>query len=619
MNRLRKEPVLAYTPEVPAVAAIPAYCNTFSVLIGYNDSAASAAGGASSPGAHGSLETTPYLDAYGNVGYIGPVGGGGSIGGGSGSRPIYQTVKTCYPAVIGKAPVPAKVDRFASIGWNSGARSAQPVPDGGYFQCRIPASPSGVVVGLSDGAFNHGYGHASHAVAFRKTGMVALRYGAELSASEPLAAGALVRFERKGGAVNAFIDGALFHAFAVPLTGRVFADVTLYGMADYVDDPEIGGLPTGIDGVSPAWTGLIGSMDYCGIASTAPTPTISIYSRSLISIISKAPAAAGYVGAGRYCGISARAPMPKLTIRSGSPEADEIGILAYAPVPKVSIRSICGTLSSISGEAPKAVGLLSSSQYCGIDSAWRGAPTMTAWSPYLPRGIADGGDKVFAADFARLDSVVLFVVYDGLSVTDSMELVLLVSLEAYDYMGIGDRVTLGGIIQLLAMERVAINSNTSASRREALQYAVNVLTGALTTYQNFGFTQFARVNGETYAIRPDGLYCLRGDTDNGDTLRAAIDFGSSDFGAANGKRLSSVYAGVTTDGEVYVRVKPDDGDEHVYRAVGEPPELRAKVAKGLKARHWRLRLELTDATYADLDNIEIELGVSQRRLGGRGK
>lgn len=82
------------------------------------------------------------------------------------------------------------------------------------------------------------------------------------------------------------------------------------------------------------------------------------------------------------------------------------------------------------------------------------------------------------------------------------------------------------------MERVAINNSARAAKQEALQYAVNVLTGALTTYQNFGFTQFARVGGETYTIRPDGLYCLRGDTDNGETLRAMIDFGASDYGTA---------------------------------------------------------------------------------------
>lgn len=147
-------------------------------------------------------------------------------------------------------------------------------------------------------------------------------------------------------------------------------------------------------------------------------------------------------------------------------------------------------------------------------------------------------------------------------------------------MGIGDQVTLGGVIQLLAMERVAINSSARAAKQEALQYAVNVLTGALTTYQNFGFTQFARVGGETYAIRPDGLYCLRGDTDNGETLRAMIDFGASDYGTAQGKRIAHVYAGVTTDGEVYVRVIPDDGAERCYRAVGDSPEFRAPVARG---------------------------------------
>lgn len=609
MNRLQKEPILVYTPAVPPVPATPAYCYTKQVFSGYAESEGAAAGVTSN-----SSGQVPYLDAYGNVGYIGPVKGGGSVGGGSGRRPIYRDVITCVAAKPGKPGVPAKLDQFASIGWNAGARSVRPLPQNGYFQCVIPAAPAGVVVGLSNGGFDHSYAHASHAVAFRKSGMMPIRHGNPLAASVALVPGALVRFERFRGRVTVYIDGDPFHTFSEPLAGQAFADVTLYSLADFVDAPEFGALSIGISGVAPAWRGTVAQEAYCFIDGYAPAAVMEAFSRSLIGVDGYAPAGIGYVGSRKFCGIAGRAPVPMLGIRSGAPEADLCGIIGYGPVPRISMLSTTGVLSSIEGRAPAAQGFVSSGPYCGISGAWGVAYEMTTWQPYLPENVSDGGDLIYAADFGRLDNVVLFMVYDGVEITDNLDLVLLINLEAYEYMGIGDQVTLGGVIQLLAMERVAINSSARAAKQEALQYAVNVLTGALTTYQNFGFTQFARVGGETYAIRPDGLYCLRGDTDNGETLRAMIDFGASDYGTAQGKRIAHVYAGVTTDGEVYVRVIPDDGAERCYRAVGDSPEFRAPVARGLKARHWRVRLELTDATYADVDNIEVELGVSQRRL-----
>lgn len=615
MNRLQKEPVLVYVPEVPATPAIPAYCITETVLAGY---AKTSEGGLSSGGTSSS-SGVPYLDNKGNVSYQGPSNGGGSVGSGSGRRPIYKTRTTCFPAVASKPAVPARTDIFSSVGWNAGARSVVPMPAAGYFQCRIPVSPAGIVIGLSNGAYDHGYGHASHAVVFRRDGMAPIRYGENLAVAVPLVPGALVRFERSNGIVSVLVDGELFHTFATPLTGQVFADVTLYGLADYVDDPEIGTFPVGIDADAPAWVGVFSADEYCGIAGVAPMAQLSAYARAVEGLSLTAPAAVGFVGAVPYCGISGRAPMPRWKARSGSPEAEDTGILGYAPIPQVVMVSRAGVLASIDGTAPAVQGFVSAQPYCGISSVWGGHYSITSWQPYLPAGVSDGGDLIFAADFGLLDNVVMFIVYDGIGITENVDLVLLVSMEAYEYFGIGDPVTLGGVIQLLAMERVAVNSSARAARQEALQYAVNVLTGALTTYQNFGFTQFASAGGETYGIRPDGLYCLRGDTDAGQTLNAVIDFGASDYGTAQGKRISHVYAGVTTDGEVYVRVTPDDGHERVYRAVGESPELRAPVGKGMKARHWRLRLELTDATYADLDNIEVELGVSQRRLRSRAK
>lgn len=151
------------------------------------------------------------------------------------------------------------------------------------------------------------------------------------------------------------------------------------------------------------------------------------FSRSLTGVDGYAPAGIGYVGSRKFCGIAGRAPVPMLGIRSGAPEADLCGIIGYGPVPRVSMLSTTGVLSSIEGRAPAAQGFISSGPYCGISGAWGVAYEMTTWQPYLPENVSDGGDLIYAADFGRLDNVVLFMVYDGVEITDNLDLVLLIN------------------------------------------------------------------------------------------------------------------------------------------------------------------------------------------------
>lgn len=120
--------------------------------------------------------------------------------------------------------------------------------------------------------------------------------------------GALVRFERFRGRVTVYIDGDLFHAFDEPLAGQVFADVTLYDLADFVDNPEIGALPVGISGIAPAARNpragrLLLHRRRCSSA------VMDAFSRSLVGVDGFAPAAVGYVGELKFCGIAGRGPV----------------------------------------------------------------------------------------------------------------------------------------------------------------------------------------------------------------------------------------------------------------------------------------------------------------------
>lgn len=246
-------------------------------------------------------------------------------------------------------------------------------------------------------------------------------------------------------------------------------------------------------------------------------------------------------------------------------------------------------------------------------------------------------DAVLTSLELELDSSIMFALFDGVQISGSLDIYLIVNMTMHDMVLAEEAMSFNALLELLINERILVDASSAASsisvkdgvivppldppkaaRMEALQYAVNSITGALSRYQNFGFSQFATSGCSTYAMDGFGVYKLGGSDDDGDPISAAIDFGATDYGTAQGKRVSSVYAGLTTDGEAYIRVSGDSGGEAVYKAISYGNESRARTAKGLVARHWRVRLELTDATFADLDNMEVEIGVSQRRLS-RGK
>jgi hypothetical protein len=151
---------------------------------------------------------------------------------------------------------------------------------------------------------------------------------------------------------------------------------------------------------------------------------------------------------------------------------------------------------------------------------------------------------------------------------------------------------------------------------EPIQYGVNAASGALTRYQGFGFTHYARSGQELYGAKADGVYRIRGGDDDGVAIAATIDFGESLLDTARLKSINALYFGADTDGAMYVRLRAD-GIEHTYPVVPKGGNARATPGRGMEGRAWQVLLEVEDATHLDLDMVEIRLGASARRLKGR--
>jgi hypothetical protein len=163
---------------------------------------------------------------------------------------------------------------------------------------------------------------------------------------------------------------------------------------------------------------------------------------------------------------------------------------------------------------------------------------------------------------------------------------------------------------------VSIVDGERITAADPLEYGVNMASGALTRYEGFGFTGYARCDQQLYGAKADGVYRIRHGDDDGAAITVVIDFGETLFGASNLKSIESVYLGASTDGALFVNLIAD-GASYTYEAVSKGGNARAKPGKGLEGRVWSVALKVTDATHLDLDMVELKLGASERRMKGR--
>lgn len=183
----------------------------------------------------------------------------------------------------------------------------------------------------------------------------------------------------------------------------------------------------------------------------------------------------------------------------------------------------------------------------------------------------------------------------------------------WEFCAVSQYLTLDGELRARYTEGLRVSDAADFGRRDPLQYAVNVATGALTSYQGFDFSSFARIGGQLYGAKADGIYLIAGEGDDGAPISAWIDFGDDDMDESYVKQIDVAWLGLGTDAQCFLRVTADSGRERIYRVQGASTR-RAKLKSGVRGRTWRVVLELVDASYAKLDFVELNVGLTQRRF-----
>lgn len=183
-----------------------------------------------------------------------------------------------------------------------------------------------------------------------------------------------------------------------------------------------------------------------------------------------------------------------------------------------------------------------------------------------------------------------------------------------DYLAVLSSYTTVAEYTALLSSVLHLRDTAGVSAQGLLQYATSLAGGAVGRYQGFDFNGFCQVGMDTYAFKADGLYKLRQGDDNGVAISALVEFAAEALAGTMQSRLEKFYYGLSTDGQVFVRVIDDSERETVYRARPIQNDMQmVKAAQGINSRYWRMRLELVDATFAQLTDVTWQATATGRR------
>lgn len=586
----------------------------------------------------------------------------------------------CLPGTPARPGSPARVSQSAIVGWNGGARSIVPLQGDGYFGFRVPAGAIGVVVGLSARNDTTLPNEQSHAF-YVHDGVIEVMESGVVVAAVPRSHSPAKQFQilRSGLAVTYRYDDWLLHS-AVPAGGPQYLDASLFMTGDSVVDPVLGEQvdlrARSLCGVQDAWGMQHGGVGYlrassaCGVAGrgymnedgdevdlrnaralVGVAGTVDLVQDAVLAGVSHAGVSGRfrfvYTGADDdslpegYGDSSAFGRLPALVGMASNYEgnyAQAYGALpplegeASGNMPEINFSWAFGVLPLLSGSA---LGLTGEYAEGGGELPALGGLASNYEEQYaqaqgtLPLLVGSGKLMLPSEDLPRISRGLVMgagffpvvtlreVIRSGLELGFSATATLFIREFILEALALEDGITGRQALQEIIRAALGLSGDTEAQRRAAIQYAVNALTGAPTTYQGFDFDGFASGSGETFGFNADGVYRLGGQTDQGQGISWSIDFGQDNFGSMQGKRVSSLYLGLVTDGEVFAKLVADDGAELTYRVVDTPGTMRAVTAKGVCGRRWNLALSAEDCTLADLDTIEFVVGESGRRILGR--
>ena len=588
-NQLKKLALIQYTPGSPYVPAMPAHCvTTTESTIGVTY--VSATGGTVVDGAGASFGVTPVYEQ------------------------VIKTTQVCYPATPEQLAVPATTTYTSVNGWNGGGRSIAPMVGDGAFTFELNATTIATVVGLAADDVSTLPNEPTHAF-YVHQGVVDIMESGTVVATAPVAHDATKRYaiSRAGTTITYSYDGWVYTS-AVPATNvPLYLDAAIYASGDSVNNPELTG-PQALDGslvveLPPLVAYLTDADDYAYMIATLPPleGSVTALTGEVASLVGVLPPITATLADYNYASLVGTLLALTMSAHGGFPEVSLATLVGVLPPLAMWAQGQTGEIATLNGSLPPLGAMLVDREGYGQLKAT--LPPLRMLMLQLPDD-SNARSTLVTGDFYTAHRERTGAIHDSVQVGDSFVLQIVISGDVFDALMMSGSVS--GYRAITALIQSGVLLSSGGADNADIQYAVNVLTNALTTYTGMDFKQFALADGSVYGVRQDGVYRLRHGDDNGTPINAYVDFGTSDFGTTDAKTVEAVFLGLDTDGDAVVTLRAD-GVDRAYRVIPRTPLLRASAARGVTGRQWNLTLDVTNATELRLDTVEQLVAVATRR------
>ena len=147
-------------------------------------------------------------------------------------------------------------------------------------------------------------------------------------------------------------------------------------------------------------------------------------------------------------------------------------------------------------------------------------------------------------------------------------------------------------------------------------YTCSIISWGMSMFENYPFLTMT----SKYVADKSNLWLRGGDTDAGALITSSLTTGELDFGSAQLKRLTGVYAAGSADAPITVAVAGDvAGSKAIFTYPMELRDLsgyrnnRAVVGKGFRSRYVQVSFRATDVRYR-LITASVDMSVTERRI-----
>lgn len=541
-------------------------------------------------------------------------------------------------------------------GWDGGARSVRPVRAGQRLRGEVKAGTIGVLFGLASDSGLRARHWIEYGIELVKdNGAAIVERGVSVRSLPDVSTRAahVLEVRRLANGVQYLIDDEVVHT-SLRLDARtLFGASLLYSETDAIDRPSIESLQSGgsLNGRLPGLRSLLYQTgDFALLDGRLPVATGELGGGRVLPSFGGALAgrSAGWLAqingrnaatAKRLIGkVRGRVPQPALVLDSSRDTRISYSALGgFLPAGNGQLGGLTGRIGGIAGRVPAPPGLLvrraNGNGYGAIGGTWPRSGYRGLLFPLnaadLAANVVRHTGLVLAVDGYFLDHPIVLLLAESITAGSTVDVQVVADAEWLELLSVSTGFDLAGeftehlasVVAALSQSRgTLVNAPAGADGAPSLQieasalgYAVNIVSGALSECTDLNYTHLVRLGQQLWAAGEGGLYRL-GDDDG--TLSALLDLGGTDYGNQQRKTGEAVFVGIRTDGQVYLRVLSELG-EHVYRGVAHGDVQRFTLGRGLGSRRWSLQLEVTDASFAQIDSVEIEVANSARRLGSR--